>query len=189
MGKLLHKERVPPSSCKDEVSQLRHNFSTLQNGLHQLRAALCRKMIQSDPVVIRFAAPLVRVFWPIKNDQQDPCVSHPTDQVIYELLRELIDPVQVLHCNNQGPILTLSDEQISESLKDPRLFHSGIELHVLLIINLERQEFLERRKCTFEPLIKLEDLVLQLFLYTRLPISFFNVKVRSQNIEHREVGH
>jgi len=78
------------------------------------------------------------VFRSVNKDQQDMCVCQPSDQIVQKFFRALIDPVKVLNSKNKWSVLTLSNEQVTNGLKDPHPLLLRLDFEIGYILDLER---------------------------------------------------
>ena len=67
-------------------------------------------------------------------------VGQPIDQIAYEFLRGLVNPVKVLNSKNKGLLSTLPNEQVPDGLKGSQFFLCGFKLQICFIIHLEREK-------------------------------------------------
>jgi hypothetical protein len=82
VGEFFNEKRVASGSVKDQFLKFGHHLTTFENVLHQLGTAFGGELIHTDFAVKRLAAPLMRIFWPVKQNQQDVSAGQPIDQIV-----------------------------------------------------------------------------------------------------------
>ena len=130
MGQLLHEEGVARSLGEDEVAELGDHLPFGEDGLDEFGAGGEGELVHPDGRVRGFAPPAVGVLGPVEEDEEDGGVREPADQVVQELLRGLVDPVEVLDDEDEGVLLALPDEEVPQGLEDPLPLLLGLELEV-----------------------------------------------------------
>ena len=77
------------------------------------------------------------VFRTVQKDQHDMVMGHAADEIVQELLRGSIYPVQILYGQDEGSYLTCSYQEVFQRLKDPLLSSLGLKLQIGLVLHLE----------------------------------------------------
>jgi hypothetical protein len=112
---LFDEEGVPFGLTEDRPAQLRGQLRRRQHALREPVALVCGEVMKHEPSDVRALAERVRVSGPIGEEKEHPRGDDAVGQVEEELLRGLVDPVEVLHDQNEGPELMGSIETIVAS--------------------------------------------------------------------------
>ena len=176
MGKLLHEEGVPRCLAQDEVAKLGDDLPFGEDGLDEFGACRDGELIDPDSGVRGLASPSVGVFGSVEDDEEYGGMCEPADEVVQELFRGLVDPVEVLDDEDKGCLLALPDEEVSQGLEDPLPLLLGLEVAVFFI-GFEGEEVLKRGNRCDEMLIEGRELLLHLLVDEILPLSFLDPEV------------
>src|SRR5512139_3621616 len=101
---LLHEERIPCGPLQDQVSELRGYLTPFQDRLHELSTGFQSQLIQTNPVEVTLAPPLMGVLGPVEEDEGYSHIGKPANEVIQKLLCGLVDPVEILDGKNEKPL-------------------------------------------------------------------------------------
>ena len=145
ISQFLHEKGIAGGPVQDQIPQLGHHVSPSRIAPTSSALDFRVSCSSADPVVIGFASPLMGVFGAVEEKKENPGPWQPADHVVQELFRGLVDPMEIFYGQDQGPFLASPDQQVPDGLKG--LFSSlfRFKLEKGLIIDLERQEFLDRR--------------------------------------------
>jgi len=187
--KFLHKQGVPSRFAENKLSQLLDHLAFFQYGLYESGTALGGKLSKTNLYVIGLAHPCVPVFRTVEKNQQNMGVWQPVYQIIQELLGGLVDPVEVLHGQQERSLLTLPDEQVPDSLKDLRLSLLWLDLQVFLVFHLDGEKLMEGGKGAQEFRIELGEPFLHLLLDQVFPVFLLDVEIGLHDVQDGQAGH
>jgi len=136
VGQLLDEERIATRLADDEFHQFWVDFLFLEDRLHQCRTGLGRKLIRQNLAAVWFSLPVVGVLVSVQKNQEDALFRQRTDQVVQESLRDLIDPMQVFHDEDEGLLTALPHKQITGRFEGSFPSLLGPELKILLVFDL-----------------------------------------------------
>ena len=149
MSELLHEEGIARCFREDEVAKLGGHVTFGEDGLDEFGARRQGELIHPDVCVGGSARPAVGILRPVEEDEEDRCIRKPADEVVEELLRGRVDPVEILDHEDKRLPLALPDEEITQGLEDLLPLLLGFEGAVGLITSGEREEVVEGGRVVF----------------------------------------
>ena len=116
------------------------------------------------------------------------CAGQASDEIGQELLRGLVDPLQAVDGEDERLVLALPHQYGSQGLKDllPPLL--GLQLEVLLVLQLKGEDVVQRRQESPQLLVEMRYTLFQLALDQELLLTLRETEVCSQDLQERQIG-
>ena len=109
---LFEEERVPLGGV-DQESRQPTELGVADQRVKQFLRAPARQRVDPDLAIVRLAAPAVTVFGTVTDEQQYRSGRQAFDHALEDCLRLAVDPVEILHDENQRLGEALAKEQES----------------------------------------------------------------------------
>ncbi len=87
--------------------------------------------------------PRVSVLGSVEEQNEHPHIGEPVKEIIQKLFRSLIDPVEILDSEDEGPVPALPDQEIPDGLEDSLASLHWFQLEILLVFHFEKEQLLE----------------------------------------------
>lgn len=116
-GDLFDIKRIPLGLAGDELLQILGNFCHAKHCRDDGPTFGLAERMQGDLGVVRLLTPAMVVTRAVDQEEHDAGSAEALAEQVKERLRGLIDPMRILHCQNEWPLPTHGQEQGPQGFK------------------------------------------------------------------------
>src|SRR5713226_8510438 len=171
---LLQEEWIALGSIDQEALERQELVAHAEQGLEKLFGALDRERIDAEQPVI--------------HEHQDLRRRKALDDSVEQRLRLPVDPVEVLEYHDQRLDLRFAQKKSFEAVERALPSLRRIESHPFFVVDRNIEECQERWQRRLERAVEREQLAGHPLADPSLVVRRFDLEVRSQQLDHRQVA-
>ena len=173
---------------KNGVLERRQMLAAAQQRRQHFPGALATERVESNLGVVGLAVPWVRITWPVIHQQHQLGSADRVSQQVQEILRLLVNPVQVLKDHHQGLVQRLAQQDPLDRLQRAPRAQPFVHLRqwVIAIDNAEQAKQVGLR--IFQGTVENRQAASHLLSPLATVVVGLDAKITVQHVDQRQIG-